>query len=201
MKPRRLFVSLMALMLLIPAATAYGADQEVHVNVWPADALAVSVDTWADMGVEAGRTAHFDFWLNVLNTKTTGWEVTVTGDALQSGHWTDCQPGGWCSGWVNDEVLAFSTDVLQITGGDLDWWDAEDPTGNTIRPDTGPVGTPILQATSYAHGNFGLDKPRSYLEVTPPLDDPATLDVDESGAGLEFHTMLTYTIAVWTPAT
>jgi len=25
--------------------------------------------------------------------------------------------------------------------------------------------------------------------------------VDESGAGLEFHTMLTYTIAVWTPAT
>jgi len=198
MKPRRLFVSLMALMLLIPAATAYGADQEVHVNVLPADALAVSVDGWADMGVEVGTTAHWDFWINILNTKTTGWEVNVSGDALQSGHWTDCSPGG-CSGWVDDGVLAFPTDVLQITGGDLDWWDGADATGNTIRPFTGPVGTTILQATSYAHGNFGLDNPQSYLEVTPPADDLGTVDVDESGAGLEFHTVLTYTIAVWTP--
>ena len=202
MKPRRVLVALMAMLLVIPAATAYGADQQVNVRVLPDNSLAIYLDEWADLGgLVPGQTGHRDFWLNILNTTGFGWQVSVTGTGLESGDWTDCGWGG-CWGWVPDGKLTIPDENLLLAGGDSNKWDSVDPVVDAILTYSvhpGTIGQPILQGTAAAWGEIGLDEPKPYLELTIPYDDPLTLDVDESGMGMQFHTVLTYTMMQWTP--
>ena len=197
MKPRRLLVSLVALLLVVPAASAYAADQEVNVRVLPVDTLAISVDGWADFGgMEIGETRHHDMWLNIVNTTSGGWEVTVTGGDLTSFNWEWCDQNGCHTPIPPDPVYTIAKANLVVSGGDLDWWDPEDPSGNTIRPFAGPpgdVGSPftVVQGTSYAHGEFGLDNPKSSLDLAIP---------GGTQENQQYRTVLVYTIMAWTPA-
>jgi hypothetical protein len=198
MKVRGLRAALMALLLVIPAASAYGAEpanQEVNVHILPADALAISVDQWAEFGgMVPNETRHYDFWLNVVNTTAGGWEVTVTGEDLTSFDWGNCDESGCYNPIPSDPLYTIPKSALVVTGGDLDWWGEEDPSGNTVRPFSGTPGDiaeplTIVQATSYAHGEFGLDNPQASLDLTIPADaQPMQM----------YRTVLVYTIAPWT---
>jgi hypothetical protein len=178
---------------MIPAATAYGADQNVQVHVLPSNALEVNVDMWADFGgLEVGQTGHYDFWLNVTNTTSGGWQVDVTGDDLYPFFWEYCDENG-CSNPIvvpGDPILKSN---LVVAGGDLDWWDGQDNVVTPFAGNPGDPGTPltIVQATSPAHGEFGLDNPQSSLELTIP---------EGTAEGQQYHTVLTYTITPWNPA-
>lgn len=198
MKLRGLRAALMALLLVIPAASAYGAEpanQEVNVHILPADTLAISVDGWADFGgMVPNETRHYDFWLNVVNTTAGGWEVTVTGDDLTSYTWENCDENGCYNPIPTDPLYTIPKSALVVTGGDLNWWDQDDPSGDAVRPFAGPPGDialplTIVQGTSYAHGEFGLDNPQTSLDLTIPADaQPMQM----------YRTMLIYTIAPWT---
>lgn len=197
MQRRRLLAPLAAVLLMIPAATASAADQDVQVHILPSNALEVSVDEWTDFGgLEVGQTGHYDFWLNVTNTTTEGWQVDVTGGDLYSFYWENCNENGCFNPIATDPTYFIAKANLVLTGGDLDWWDGDDPSGDTIRPFTGSPGDPgtpftILQATSFAHGEFGLDNPNTYMELTIP---------EGTEVGQQYHTTLTYTITTWNPA-
>lgn len=197
MQRHRLIAAIAAVVLMIPAATAYAADQDVSVHVLPSNALEVNVDGWADFGgLEVNQTGHFDFWLNVTNTTSEGWQVDVTGGDLYSFNWEYCDEGGCSNPIATDPTYYIPISHLVLTGGDLDWWDADDPTTDTIRPFTGSPGddlTPftVLQATSLAHGEFGLDNPFTSMELTIP---------EGTEIGQQYHTTLTYTITTWNPA-
>jgi hypothetical protein len=178
---------------MIPAATAYGADQNVQVHVLPSNALEVNVDMWADFGgLEVGQTGHYDFWLNVTNTTTGGWQVDVTGGDLYPFFWEYCDENG-CSNPIVVPGDPIPKTNLVVAGGDLDWWDGQDNVVTPFAGNPGDPGTPftIVQATSPAHGEFGLDMPQSYLELTIPQG---------TAEGQQYHTVLTYTITAWNPA-
>lgn len=197
----RIVTAVMALLLVIPAATAYGAEpssnnQEVNVHVLTGDTLGVWVDHIDFGGLVEGETRHNDFWINILNTSASGWEVTITGGDLYSFDWEGCNPEQGCYNPIpTDPTYTIPKSNLVIQAGDLDWWDGQDPTGDTIRPyqgSPGDVGSPttILQGTSYAYGEFGLDNPMSWIELTIPAG---------TQPNLQYRTDVTYTIMAWTP--
>jgi hypothetical protein len=189
----RLLAGIAAVLLMIPAATAYASDQNVQVHVLPSNALEIWVDGWADFGgLEVGQKGHYDFQMNVTNTTSGGWQVDVTGSDLYPFHWENCDENG-CSNPIIDPGDPISKANLFVSGGDLNWWD--DP-GDVVVAFTGNPGDPgtpftIVQATSPAHGEFGLDNPQAYLELTIP---------EGAAEGQQYHTVLTYTITAWNPA-
>lgn len=197
MKPRSVLVGLMAMLLVIPAASAYGAEpanQEVNVRVLPTNALAIQVDGRLDFGgMLPGDAAQYKFWIKILNTTASGWEVTVTGDDLYAFNWESCDQNGCHNPIPAVPPLTIDKSNLVITGGDLDWWDAEH--GDTIVPSSGSPGaigspTTILQATSFAFGEFGLDNPMATAVLNIPSD---------AEQGQQYRTDLVYTIMPWTP--
>lgn len=190
MRRSSLVALVLAVMLLIPAATAYAEDQEVYVHVLPADTLALSVDQSLEFGgVEPGQTAHHDFWLNVVNTTAYGFTITVSGGDLQSFDWEGCDENG-CYGVVYTGEATIPSTSLVVNGGDLDWWDGQD---NVVSPSSvavTPDAQTIVSATEAAHGEFGFDNPMASVDLTIP-----------GGATplLQYHTVLTYTISGPTP--
>jgi hypothetical protein len=196
---RRFSVPLAALLLVASTAVAYGDEtttQEINVRVLPTNALAISVDNWADFGgVVPDTTAHYDFWMNIINTTTDGWQVTVTGDDLYSFFWEGCDEGGCYNPLPTDPLYTIPKSNLLVNGGDLDWWDMDDPSGDTIVPFSvtpGDIGTPsvVVQGTSFAFGEFGLDNPMASLDLTIPVDAEQMQ---------QYRTELVYTIMPWTP--
>ena len=196
MKPRRVLAALMALVLVIPAATAYGAepdetaDQEVNVHVVPANALAIWVDGRVDFGGMVPLEIRTqEFWINILNTTTGGWEVTVTGVDLYSFNWEGCNENGCWNPTATDPLYTIPKSNLVIAGGDHDHWGSP----AAIVSSSGPLGdspTTILQATPDAYGEFGLDNPRASLQLTIP----------ENAEPLQqYRTDLVYTIMAWSP--
>jgi hypothetical protein len=193
MQRKRLAAAVAAVLLMVPAATASANDQNVQVHVLPSNALQIWVDEWADFGgMEVGQTSHYDFWMNITNTTSGGWQVDVTGGDLYPFHWEYCDENG-CSNPVIDPGEPISKANLVVAGGDLSWWDDQ---GDVVMPSSGNPGDPgtpltIVQALSPAHGEFGLDDPMAYLELTMPGG------VQE---GQQYRTVLTYTITPWNPA-
>jgi hypothetical protein len=196
MKRRTCVGALMALLLVIPAVSAYGAEpasQEVNVHVLPLDTLSIGVDEWAEFGgMVPGETRSNEFGLNIVNTTAGGWEVTVTGDDLTSFEWEGC--GEWgCSGAIpTDPLFTIPKSSLTVSGGDLGWWDSDE--GDAIATFAGPPGdiglpTTILQGSPLAQGEFMLDNPMASLSLTIPVDaQPMQM----------YRTVLVYTIAPWT---
>jgi hypothetical protein len=190
MRRQSLVAMVLAVMLLIPAATAYAEDQEVFVHVLPADTLALSVDQTLEFGgVEPGQTAHYDFWLNVVNTTAFGFTITVSGGDLQSFEWDGCDENG-CYGVNYTGEATIPSTSLVVTGGDLDWWDGQD---NVVSPESVAVtqaDQTIISATEAAHGEFGFDNPMTSMDLTIPGDATPLL---------QYHTVLVYTINGPTP--
>lgn len=193
MQRHRLLAAIAAVLLMVPAATASASDQDVQVHVLPSNALEVNVDMWTDFGgLEVGETGHYDFWMNIINTTSGGWQVDVTGGDLYPFFWENCDENGcWNPIIVPGEPISKAN--LFVTGGDLDWWDGQDNVVNSYTGNPGDPGTPftVVQASSPAHGEFGLDNPMSYLELTIP---------EGTVEGQQYHTVLTYTITAWNPA-
>lgn len=186
-----LIAPLMALLLLIPAATAYGADQEVYVQVLPPDTLAISVEQSANFGgVELGQARHYDFWMGVTNTTADGFNVTVSGNDLESFEWEGCDESG-CWNPIPTGTTIPSTSLV-VNGGDLDWWDV-DAGYDVVVPasvSVTPAAQTIVTAGAAAHGEFGFDNPMASLDLTIPMDATAML---------QYRTVLTYTINGPTP--
>lgn len=176
MNARRLLATSVAVLLLTPSATAYGEDQELKVRVLPADTLAITVDATVDFGtLEVGETGHVDIAISVINTTSSAWQVTVSGDDLTSAG------------------SAFSIDRanLVVHGGDADLWG--DP--NVVDSLSGPLGDAgspltIVQGTADAYGEIKLDSPQARIDLTIP-------------AGTEplqqYRTVLVYTITAAAP--
>jgi hypothetical protein len=201
-----MMMALIAVLLLIPATAASGepynttGDQEVIAGVMPADTLAIEVEQQNHFwGLVTGGSEVQQFHINVLNTTVDGWEVTVTPDmATANGDlwrfdWT-CDDMGNCWDPVpTDPPATIAKSSVVVEGGDLDWWDGEDPTGDTVRPMGGPLvdgALTVVQATSYAYGGFfNLDNPWSTITINVPGDT-------EPG---QYRQVLTYTITSWNP--
>ena len=186
----------MALLLLIPAASAYGAEpanQEVNVHILPADTLSISVDQAADFGgMTPGESRHYDFWLNIVNTTAGGWEVTVTGDDLTSFNWEGCNDEGCYNPIPTEPLYTIPKSNLVVSGGDVGFFDTEEQDAIvSFAGSPGDIGLPttILQAAPAAHGEFGLDNPSASLDLSIPADAQAMN---------QYRTVLVYTIAPWT---
>lgn len=189
MKPRRLLAPFMAMLLLIPAATAYGADQTLEVTVFPAGTLTVEVDAQGGFGATIpGATVPWGFNMQVTNltSPATGWVVTVDADGdFLSGNWQYCDQSG-CHDWQPDGGGSIPISSLSIAGGDLPWWDDHDtgvivPVGGTF----GSGAVTVNTGTAEAYGSFGINEPSPMLTLSVPGDTPT---------GLHYLTTLTYTI-------
>jgi hypothetical protein len=182
----------MALSLAIPAATVYGAEQTVEVQVLQPGFLGVEVDAQGGFGpLIPGKTGHWGFKMSVTNTTDPagGWVVTVDSNGdFTSGNWSNCDQNG-CTGWDPDGAdLTIAASALSITGGDLPWWDDHDPL--VIVPGAGTFGSgPITVETGKAEawGQFWINEPSPELTLVVP-NDTALI-------GHNFMTTLTYTIA------
>jgi hypothetical protein len=176
MNRSRLLAPLVAVLLMVPAATAFAEDQEVKVRAMPADTLAITVDQSIDFGMlEVGETGHVDIEMTILNTTAGGWEVTVSGGDLTSAG------------------SAYSIDKanLVVTGGDTDRWG--DP--SAVQAFTGSPGDAehpltVVLGTATAYGELSLDSPKTRLELAIP---------GETEPLLEYRTVLVYTITAAAP--
>lgn len=184
MKPRRLLAPLIALLLLIPTATAYGSDQSVEVTILPAGLLTVEASIYGFGVMIPGQSQDAAGQIDITNTTSpaTGWVLTVDAGDFESGNWDNCDEFG-CT-WVPDGVAAIAIANLSVTGGDLVWFDGP---GDAIVPGSGTFGAgPITidTATALAWGQFGMDQPPSIWTLLVP---------DPQATG-RYRTVLTYTI-------
>lgn len=176
MNSRRLVVPLVAVLLVIPSATAYGEDQELKVSVLPADTLSISVVPSIDFGtLVVGETGHVDVEMGIVNTTAGGWVVTVSGDDMTSA----------------GSASSIDRDNLAITGGDTDLWG--DPSAvQSYSGSIGEAGSPltIVAGTAAAYGEISLDSPKGRLDLTIP---------DGTEPLQQYRTVLVYTITAATP--
>lgn len=196
----RIVAAVMALLLVVPAATAFGAEpasnnQEVSVRVLTEDTLGVWANNIDFGAIVAGQVSHQDYMINILNTTADGWQVTITGGDLYSFDWEGCDQNGCYNPIPTDPSYTIPKTSLVIQPGDIDWWDGEDPTADAVRPFQGSPGdetspTTILQGTPYAYGEFGLNNPMSWIELTIP---------GGTQTNQQYRTDVTYTIMSWTP--
>jgi hypothetical protein len=176
MSRSRLLAPFVAVLLLIPAATASGEDQELRVRVMPADMLAITVAESIDFGtLEVGETGHADTDITIINTTAGGWVVTVSGGDLTT----------------SDAAHSIDRGNVVITGGDTDPWG--DPAAvQSFSGSLGGAGSPlkILEGTAVAYGEFTLGSPKASLDLTIP----------EGAEPLQqYRTVLVYTITASTP--
>jgi hypothetical protein len=189
MRRHSLVAVVMAVMLLIPAATAYAEDQEVFVHVLPADTLGLSVEQSADFGgLELGQTRHHDFWLNVVNTTPYGFTISVSGADFESFDWEWCDENG-CSNPIYTGETIPSTSLV-VNGGDTEQFDGQDNVVGASSVAVTQSPQEIVSATEAAHGEFGFDSPGASMDLTIPVDATPLM---------QYRTVLTYTISGPTP--
>ena len=189
MKLQRVLVALMTMMLLIPAATAYGTDQSVEVSVLPTGVLSVNVqEVQFGFGVMVpGQTRVGSFNMGVTNTTdpATGWVITVdTSGDFESGNCEYYTDSG-CVNWTSDGIGTIPISNLSIVGGDLNWFDQN---GDAITSGSGTFGSGAITlntGTADAWGDFPLHDPNAEMTLVLPGETVAA----------NYRTILTYTIA------
>jgi hypothetical protein len=187
MKLRLVIAATVAALVMLPAASALAADQDVDVQVLPADTLAISVDEGVGFGIEVGATATQGFGMQVTNTTDLGWIVSVTGNDLQSYMWENCDETG-CDGRILTGNTIDRSNVV-VTGGDLTWGEGDPASDPTITAFSAPIGADpvtLMIGTAEAYGQLGFYGPdqQPTVEVTVPAGTP----IDQ------YFTTLTYTI-------
>lgn len=192
MKIRHLLLALLAVLLVVPAATAaiaQTADQTLDVSVMAADIRSIQVESDIGLGVvtPGGSSGERYFGMQLTNTYSgTGFEVTVDGTDFVSYYWDDpCDENG-CTRYF-DGLYTLAKTNLFVQGGTLGW-DPEPLTAyGSYLSATAPVT--IIEATSAAYG--ALD-----LGGNPPF---VRLDVPVGADLADYTTTLTYTIQAPTP--
>ncbi|MEX2184720.1 MAG: hypothetical protein WEC14_09760 [Chloroflexota bacterium] len=177
MRPRITHSAFIAVLLMISAAPAHGADQGVEVEVIPAGTLGIEVQDLIDFGrMEVGQSATQPFVMRILNQTDAGWRVTVDGADLQGQVLTD-------------PVSTIDSSNLVVTGGDACFTEACDPAADTmVTPYSVALsGSPvmIMEGTAQASGDFGFGSPH---EPTVQLTIPA------DAVPNQYATTLTYTV-------
>lgn len=189
MKNRVLVAALMVAALALPAP-AFGTDQDVDVQVHPADTLGIGVQEFLNFQMAVGATNVTRFHMEVLNTTAGGWEVTVAGPDLQSYYWLDCDEFGQCSNRApTDPPYTIDNANLTVTGGDA-CYGCEDPgTDPMITAHSVPLNdapTLLMEGTAEAWGLMGFGDPYdARLQLTVP---------EGTAAGYSYWTTITYTI-------
>jgi hypothetical protein len=158
------------------------AEQELDVEVIPEDILGIEV---ADVAVDAvlrGATTEQTFRMQVFNTTSAGWRVTVEGEALTATG-EGCPELGegysdWC--WGADGLPGtIPASNLFLRGGSIP---------GTVASSEGPLDLQPLVLME------GTAMPQQYwidFEENPPL---VRLTVPEGTPYGRYHTTLTYTI-------
>lgn len=181
MKSRIFLAAMMTALLAMPATTALAADQDVDVQVLPADILGINVHHDLGFQIEIDQSAIQPFGMDITNTTDGGWKVTVDGPDLQSYSWNE----------QNERVHTANTIAksnVVVTGGDMCWTHECDPAADSaIIPSSRALGDtlPIMVGTAEAYGMFGFNEGyQPTVQVTIPLGS-----VSDS-----YYTTLTYTI-------
>ncbi len=171
--------------LLVPAAAAVGADQEVDVSVIPADTLSIDVEPsigYAQV-VPGGSTTEAPFGMNITNTTANGWQVSVVGTDLHSYNWENCDETGCYNRLPTDPSYTIPASSIYVKGGGVSWMEA-----GVITSYEGVLGgtEPLLLmvATADAFGSFGIDNPNPTVQVNVPSD----------AAVADYWATLTYTV-------
>jgi hypothetical protein len=185
MKSRILVAAFMAAALALPAP-ALGADQDVDVQVLPANALGISVQEGLGFAIVIGESATQPFGMGITNTTGGGWIVTVDGPDLQSYTWGQCDETGCYDRILTGNTIPKSNVV--VTGGDASWSEDDAATDSTITPYSVALGdnpVTIMEGTADAWGMFGFG---------PPHDPTVQVTIPAGSAYDQYYTTLTYTI-------
>ncbi|MEX2184723.1 MAG: hypothetical protein WEC14_09775 [Chloroflexota bacterium] len=188
MRSRIALISLLAVVLMIPAVPAYGAEQDVDVQVYPANVLGIEVQDQIGFGLVVGQAATQPFWMQILNSTEGGWQVTVDGADLQSYDWQYCDEWGCHDRVPTDPVSTIDKSNVVVTGGDFCWGDCDPATDDVITKYSQALGAEpalIMEGTVEAWGPFG---------VGPPYDPSVQLSIPAEAAPNQYWTTLTYTI-------
>lgn len=180
-------IALGVLMVLAIPAAATAADQTVEVTVLPADTLSISVEQEFGLGVIVpGQTSGlYEFGMEITNTTSTGWQVTVSGTDLQSFFW-DCDEWGEnCTRQSTDPSYTIDASAFYVRGGDQNNWGDD----TAIAPYEGSLaaaGSPftLMEGTSVAYGRFSLDEQRPGVALNIPV----------GAEYADYYGILTYTI-------
>ena len=175
MRSRKPLSAVVAVLLMISAAPAHGAEQGVEVEVVPAGALGLEVQGLIDFGpMKVGESATQPFVMRISNMTAAGWRVTVDGADLQG---------------VTDPASTIHSSNLVVTGGDACFTEACDPAADTMVTSYAVAlsGSPVMvmEGTAQAWGDFGFSPPH---EPTVQLTIPADAVPDQ------YATTLVYTI-------
>lgn len=192
MKSRIVLTALLAAVLVMPVSTTLGADQDVDVQVFPANTLAIEVQDQLGFAMVPGQVNVQPFWMQVTNTTGGAWQVTVDGADLGSYDWTDCDEWGCHTRILSDLLFTIPKSNIVVTGGDACWTGegcdpATDGVVTAYSPalsDTGAVL--IMEGTSEAWGSFGFGP--------PPYDPSVQLTIPGDAVPAMYWTTLTYTI-------
>ena len=174
--------------VLLAAAAATAADQNVQADVVPADELSISVEDQVFLQAEVGQASgQYAFGMQIVNTQDTAWEVSVTSENLW-GYEQVCDENGACTD-NNPTGETIPASALHVWGGDQDNW--EDETAIVASDGVLDTTTPlvIMEGTTVAAGSFGVDNPRPSIELTVP----------GSATAGQYQAIVTYTIAPVTP--
>ena len=190
MKARIFLVAMMTVVLMMPAAVL-GADQDVDVQVFPANTLAIEVQDQLGFAMVPGQTNVQPFWMQVTNTTSGAWQVTVDGNDLQSYDWTDCDEWGCDTRIPTDPLNTIPKSNVAVTGGDSCWFGECDPAADPVvtayaaaLSEVGPVL--IMEGTAEAWGSFGFGP--------PPYEPTIGLTIPADAVTAQYWTTLTYTI-------
>lgn len=186
----RVAVLSVALTLLLPIA-ANAAEQTIEVQVLPAGTLAINVQQEIHILAVAGEfTGDFEYYMNITNTTSEGWDVTLAGTDFTSYDWECDEWGTNCIRVPTDPLYTIDVISLLATGGDADQWG--DPGAVTVYgSNIWTAGTPIplLSGTGVAYGSFDIDGPRPRLS----FETPGTVVPGN------YYATLTYTIMAQAP--
>jgi hypothetical protein len=183
---RIILAAVMTAVLSMPSA-ALAADQDVDVQVLPANALGIAVQEGLGFAIQLGGSATQPFMMNITNTTSGGWIVTVDGPDLQSYSWEYCDETGCYNRQPTGNSIPKSNVV--VTGADTCWNQCESPaadpriTSYSVALGANPVT--IMEGTVDAWGMFGFG----------PGEDPTVqLTIPAETVYDQYYTTLTYTI-------
>lgn len=188
MKLRLLAAVLMAAAVAMPSPV-FAADQDVEVQVHPANTLGISVQDGIGFQMAVGDTQAIPFGMEVLNTTAGGWLVTVAGADLQSYDWLDCDEYGCYTRIPTDPLYIIDNANVTVTGGDVCWGCEDAGTDPTITMHSVPLAdgpTLLMEGTADAWGLIGFG---------PPYEPTVQLTIPEgTTVGFSYWTTVTYTI-------
>jgi hypothetical protein len=176
---------LVVLLGLAPAASALAADtaadQDLEVDVVPEDVLGIEVDDVTLGAGLPGAVVERSFGMQVFNTTTAGWQVSVEATEFTAGDEL-CPDGAADAPWCldrDDRAATIPLSNLHVRGGSVD--------GVVVAEE----GSLDLQPLVVMRGGMEPGRYRFDFEEDPPR---VRLSVPAETAYGRYRTTLTYTI-------